>query len=125
MRGEFQMAAWEFGAGPMPHWAATAFCLPLVLAGAVTTPWLTWKAFVAGRQARSLHGHSIGEYMLDMPLTAVRAALSATPDFRKPWAHRVSFALLLIRGTLALLLPLAVLLGLVLLFWSAAPVFRH
>jgi hypothetical protein len=38
MRGECQMAAWEFGAGRMPHWGATMFCFPLVLVGLFWAP---------------------------------------------------------------------------------------
>ena len=56
MRGEFQMAAWEFGAGRYPHWGATLFCAPLVAAGLLLAPRRTWNAYRRGRRRRSLYG---------------------------------------------------------------------
>lgn len=73
MRGEFQMAAWEFGAGPMPHWGATVFCLPLVLVGLAVTPRRVVRAYRAGRQSRTLHRSDALDAVLAMPLDAARA----------------------------------------------------
>ena len=70
--GECQMAAWEFGAGRMPHWAATAFCLPLALAGLVRSPAAILRAWRRGRRGRSLHGTSISAQLLELPLSAAR-----------------------------------------------------
>ncbi len=75
MRGEFQMAAWEFGAGPMPHWCAALFCLPLVLVGLVWSPRRIAEAFRAGRRCRSLHGSRAIDALLVMPLEAASALL--------------------------------------------------
>jgi hypothetical protein len=55
MRGEMQLAAWEWGAGRYPDWRATVFCAPLVVAGSVIMPRRTWRAFCAGRKTRSLY----------------------------------------------------------------------
>jgi hypothetical protein len=55
LRGEMQLAAWEWGAGRYPDWRATAFCAPLVLAGAVIMPRRTWRAFRDGRKSQSLY----------------------------------------------------------------------
>jgi hypothetical protein len=79
LRGEFQMAAWEFGAGGMPHWAATAFCLPLVVAGLLWSPRRIWRAFAWGRRSRSLHGSTALADILGMPLDAVRVSHAARP----------------------------------------------
>jgi hypothetical protein len=38
VEGELLIAAWEFGAGRFPHWGATVFCGPLVLAALSTMP---------------------------------------------------------------------------------------
>lgn len=54
-KGECQMAAWEFAAGPFPNLFATMFCLPLVLLGAVWAPKLTFEAFLLGRRGPSLY----------------------------------------------------------------------
>jgi hypothetical protein len=55
MRGECQLAAWEFGAGRYPHWAASLFCAPLVLAGFLWSPRAIWRAWRAGRASQSLY----------------------------------------------------------------------
>lgn len=59
LRGEIQLAAWEWGAGRYPDWRATAFCAPLILAGIVVMPRRTWRAFRSGRESQSLYpaGH--------------------------------------------------------------------
>lgn len=55
MRGEFQMAAWELGAGRYPHWGATLFCSPLLVAGLLWSPSRMLKAYRAGRRSHSLY----------------------------------------------------------------------
>jgi hypothetical protein len=55
MRGEFQLAAWEFGAGRYPHWGATFFCGPLILLGLLWSPPAMWRAFRSGRRSESLY----------------------------------------------------------------------
>jgi len=55
MRGEFQMAAWELGAGRYPHWGATLMCAPLALAGFFWSPGRIVRAYRAGRGERSLY----------------------------------------------------------------------
>jgi hypothetical protein len=80
MRGEFQMAAWEFGAGPMPHWAAAAFCLPLIVLGLFWSPRRILAAFRAGRGSRTLHGAKALDALLAMPLPLARS-LVCSPRF--------------------------------------------
>jgi hypothetical protein len=55
MRGEIQLAAWEWGAGRYPDWRATAFCAPLIVIGVMLMPKRTWKAFRRGRTSQSLY----------------------------------------------------------------------
>jgi hypothetical protein len=55
MRGEFQLAAWEFGAGRYPHWGATLFCAPLILIGLLWSPRAMLRAWRAGRSTGSLY----------------------------------------------------------------------
>ena len=55
MRGEIQLAAWEWGAGRYPDWRATVFCTPLIVIGIVIMPRKTWRAFRAGRGSESLY----------------------------------------------------------------------
>jgi len=55
MRGEFQLAAWENGAGRYPHWGATLFCAPLILIGLIWSPPAMLRAWRAGRATASLY----------------------------------------------------------------------
>jgi hypothetical protein len=53
--GEIQMAAWEWGAGRYPDWRATAFCAPLIVAGALVMPRQTWRAYRTGLLSKSFY----------------------------------------------------------------------
>ena len=55
MRGEFQMAAWELGAGRYPYWGASLFCAPLILVGLIWSPAAMWRAWRSGRSSQSLY----------------------------------------------------------------------
>lgn len=104
MCGEFEMAAWEFGAGPMPHWAATLFCLPLILAGLFRAPCRTFRAFADGRKARSLHRANDCERWLALPLSVARAALNR--EARGGMASDLlAFALLVLRSGAIMMSP--------------------
>jgi hypothetical protein len=72
--GEFEMAAWEFAAGRYPHPGATAFCLPLVGAGAVLAPRRTWHAWLRGRSSRTLYAQGLTPAILSTELGTLRRA---------------------------------------------------
>ena len=72
--GEIEMAAWEFAAGRYPHVAATLFCLPLVLAGAIMLPGRTFAAHLRGRRSRTLYGTPIDDALLDCGVQELRRA---------------------------------------------------
>ncbi|TFI59928.1 hypothetical protein E2493_01370 [Sphingomonas parva] len=55
MRGEFQMAIWELGAGRYRNWGATLFCAPLVAFGFFWSPRRMVAAYRAGRATESLY----------------------------------------------------------------------
>jgi ubiquinone biosynthesis protein Coq4 len=55
MRGEFQLAAWEMGAGRYPDWRATLMCAPLLVTGLCWSPRAMWRAYRAGRRSESLY----------------------------------------------------------------------
>ena len=115
LSGECQMAAWEFGAGRMPHWAATWFCLPLVPLGLVWAPRRTLAAFLDGRRSRSLHESRAIDRLLAVPLQAARLEIVATTP-GAPWADRARFILLILQ---ACSIPLTVVTGLWLALMAA------
>jgi hypothetical protein len=79
VEGELLIAAWEWGAGRYPHWGATLFCGPLVLAGLLYMPRRTVAAWRRGRRSRSLYCHSDLKSLLDMPLTSARNLVLGDP----------------------------------------------
>jgi hypothetical protein len=111
LRGECQMAAWEFGAGRMPHWAARLFCLPLVLLGLVWSPRSIWRAFLSGRQSCSLHGAKLDQRVLAAPIDNLHAQLSA-PQRVGALSGHLLFARLVVEAVLIVSAPLAMIAGL-------------
>jgi hypothetical protein len=112
LRGECQMAAWEFGAGRMPQWAARLFCLPLVLAGLLWSPRRIWQAFLSGRRARSLHGATLDQRVVAAPFDVFHAEIATPPRHVGPSSAYLLFAILIVEATLMVAAPTAVLAGL-------------
>ncbi len=63
LKGESQVATWEFAAGAYPNIWPQLFCLPLVAAGFIISPAGTWRTFNSGRRQRSLYGLAIENVM--------------------------------------------------------------
>ncbi|MET1110766.1 MAG: hypothetical protein ABWX67_04475 [Allosphingosinicella sp.] len=76
VEGELLIAAWEFGAGRYPHWGATLFCAPLVLAGLLYMPGRMAAAWRRGRLSRSLYRHADLDRLADLPLAAARSLVA-------------------------------------------------
>ena len=72
VEGELLIAAWEWGAGRYPHWGATLFCGPLVLAGLLFMPGRILAAWRRGRQSRSLYRPADLDRLLNMSLEDAR-----------------------------------------------------
>ena len=77
MRGEFQVATWEFAAGRYPHWGATLLLLPLVVIGLFWSPAAIWRAFVKGRGELSLYRPKLRDAAAQMPLAALMERMRA------------------------------------------------
>jgi hypothetical protein len=76
VEGELLIAAWEWGAGRYPHWGATLFCGPLVLAGLLYMPRRILAAWRRGRRSRSLYRHADLDRLADLPLAAARSLVA-------------------------------------------------
>lgn len=113
MRGECLMAAWEFGAGRMPHPAAALFCLPLVLLGCLWSPRRTWDTFLLGRHSSSLHDLGVGDGLLDSSIGQTRDDYSPRRRAQARASDYVRFAQLVLGAALILLLPAALLAAMV------------
>jgi len=77
IEGELLIAAWEWGAGRYPHWGATLFCGPLVLAGLLYMPGRILAAWRHGRRSGSLYRHADLDRLADLPLAAARLLIAA------------------------------------------------
>lgn len=111
MKGEFQMAAWEFAAGRFPNVAASLFCLPLVIAGIILSPRLVWTAFLAGRNSNSLYRYESTEELLAQPLANLRAEIATEPVTAFTSADLAAFARLLIQSLAVVIIPMAVIIA--------------
>jgi len=70
--GEFEISAWELGAGCKNYWAAWQLNLGGLAAGMATIPRRTFRAFIRGRRARSLYGRDY-EALLERRVGDMRA----------------------------------------------------
>ena len=87
MRGEFQMAAWEMGAGRYPHWGASLFCAPLIVVGLVWSPSAMWRAYRSGRNSQKSLSRARGwRSMTDDPF--LQTLLPTTHDLGGFKVHR-------------------------------------
>ena len=111
------MAAWEFGAGRMPHWAAAAFCAPLILLGLLWSPARIFAAFTRGLQSRTLHGSDIAP-LLGAPLSAAYAASRDDTKAGGIPLKRARFAFLVAKAATIAAAPIIGALG-VWLIWAA------
>jgi hypothetical protein len=76
VEGELLITAWEWGAGRYPHWGATLFCGPLVLAGLLFRPRRTLAAWRRGRRSRSRYRCADLDRLADLSLAAAHALVA-------------------------------------------------
>lgn len=111
--GEFEISAWEIGSGCGTTWVAWQLDLGGLVAGVMTIPRRTWRAFVRGRQSRNLFaadyeavlGRRVGEVRRELGLDEPPAPARAVDVALFGAAAVAGFVV----GTafLALVLPLA------------------
>ncbi|AKV00535.1 hypothetical protein AKJ09_07198 [Labilithrix luteola] len=109
--GEFEISAWEIGAGCKDFAAAWFLNLGGTASGLVTAPRRTFTAFVRGRRSRSLYGEAF-EPLLDETVGALRARHVGEATDASTGADKSAFAAACIAGAIvgsvmvALALPL-------------------
>lgn len=107
MRGEFQVATWEFAAGRYPHWGATLLLLPLVVMGLFWSPTAVWRAFVRGRGEMSLYRPELRDAAARHSLDCLAARTRV--EVRRPrTAGIVAFAWLVLQSAAVIVAPVAV-----------------
>ena len=105
--GEFEISAWEIAAGCKGYLAAWQLNLGGMFGGALVAPRRTWRAFLRGRNSRTLYGADL-EQLLDTPVHEVRnRAGLADPTPPANASDVLLFALALAAGLVVGLLGLA------------------
>jgi hypothetical protein len=107
IRGECQMATWEFAAGRFPHPGATLFCLPLVAAGLVWSPGAIWSAFQRGRRGHSLYGVDLTDTFLRSSVTTLHDRAGTPPELSTRAGNIIAFGWLVLKAWLAVTAPIA------------------
>ena len=92
LRGEFEMAAWEFAAGRFRRIGATLFCLPLIGIGFLAVPLRAYAAFERGIRSRSLYAMNCDLRVLDMCVEELRAAVFPPGPVSVPAHDRIRYA---------------------------------
>lgn len=118
MKGEMQVATWEFAAGRFPNIFSNLFCLPLVAAGTLLIPRKTFKAFQSGQKSRSLFALNIGREVRNWPLEKLKA-LTVQDRAKRTFAFQIlAFAALSGLSFLLVATPLAAIAYLLLRPWN-------
>jgi hypothetical protein len=92
LKGEMQVATWEFAAGRFPNVFSNLFCLPLVAAGCLVHPKGVWAAFRAGRRSRSLFSTPITRALLETQLFELRGRFANQRGPAPLWRDTIAFA---------------------------------
>ncbi len=111
LRGEFEISAWEVGAGCRSFVAAWVINLSGLVAGAWLCPRRTWRAFVAGRRSGAA-SYALGyEQLLAAERETIRKQLDVRTDGEPTAGDVALFAASLLGGALTATLMLGVLLS--------------
>jgi hypothetical protein len=78
--GEFEISAWEVASGCADFWVAWQLNLGGMLAGALSIPRRTWRAFMRGRHSRNLYRASYDDALLSRRVGEVQQALALAPS---------------------------------------------
>ncbi len=108
--GEFEISAWELGAGCRSFIAAWVLNLAGLFAGVVTAPRRTWRAFVAGRKSQASYAWEYDE-LVDADVDAVRKILHVTTRGDATVLDAVLFAIATVSGLVVGLVLMIILLS--------------
>ncbi|AKT36396.1 hypothetical protein [Chondromyces crocatus] len=106
--GEFEISAWEIGAGCRSYWAAWQLNLGGVAGGVLIAPRRTFRAFVRGRRTSSLYGRDY-EALLDRTIGEVMAECGLDRPTKARASDAVLFPLVVVAGLIMGLLSILLL----------------
>ena len=97
--GEFEIAAWELGAGCRDFIAAWALNLAGLAGGLLSMPRRTWRAFVRGRHSRSLYNEDLDTLLAEsVGQVRARTGLDRASEARSGLRDILLFALFAVLG---------------------------
>ena len=85
LTGEFEISAWEVGAGCKDFAAAWVLNLSGMAGGALTAPGRVFRAFVRGRRSRTFYGETF-DPLLDLTVAGARSEYVAPEESLAPTA---------------------------------------
>jgi hypothetical protein len=112
LRGEMQVATWEFAAGAYPSIFAKLFCLPLVALGALLIPQKIYAAYCKGKCSKSLFTLSLDSKITTMSVDKLTTMTRNENSKSAPLSDRLECTALIVASLMLYLLP-------VLLLWLA------
>lgn len=101
-RGEFEISAWELGAGCKDFFAAWQLNLGGLGAGLFAAPGRTYRAFIRGRHSESLYGRDVGD-LLQSTVREVREATGVDRQANATLTDKALFAAASVAGVAAML----------------------
>lgn len=107
--GEFEISAWELGAGCKDYFAPWQLNLGGLAAGVFSAPRRTFRAFVRGRRSDSLYGHDMSA-LLERTVGDVSAELGTDRATEARASDVLLFAMAFVAGLVVGLASLALLL---------------
>lgn len=105
MKGEMQVATWEFAAGPCPSRFGQLFCLPLVAMGAAAMPRKTFTAYRNGRRSKSLFACDVNASITSKPVFEIRRKVQVDGKATSLAADLAGYAMLVGTSALTYVLP--------------------
>lgn len=94
LRGEMQVATWEFAAGRFPNIFANLFCLPLVAVGFLLFPKKIWKAYCLGKANYSLFDFKLTPSQSKLKLKDLRHKIRKEQPALVNWMLKLKFLML-------------------------------
>lgn len=108
MRGEMQVATWEFAAGRFKNIFANLFCLPLVAVGVCIIPHKTFSAFRLGKKSHSLFDQMLVKDMAKLTVGELRSLTKTDRPTGSVWSDFIKFAVLASLSAALILMPILV-----------------
>ena len=111
LAGEAELAGWEIGAGMPLLWEPLLVNSFAVVLGLILAPRRTYRAFVRGRNGKTLYSRVVDERLLQAPLEHVRRVAGIDSDLPPRKGSLLAFAAIVVMSVVASATCLALIVG--------------